>query len=98
MVSRYGGEEFLILVPNASAAGGGMELGNRIRRMIMDQPYREEGLEVSLTVSTGVADYRTDYSYGTSTLEDMVSRADQALYKAKRNGRNRVELSDNPQK
>ncbi|MCR6631332.1 MAG: diguanylate cyclase [Magnetospirillum sp.] len=98
MVSRYGGEEFLILVPNASAASGGMELGNRIRRMFMDQPYREEGLEVSLTVSTGVADYRTDYSYGTSTLEDMVSRADQALYKAKRNGRNRVEMAIDPQK
>ncbi len=92
MVSRYGGEEFLILVPNAPAEGG-VELGNRIRQAFMDQPYREEKLEIPLTVSIGVADYRKDYSYGTSTLEDMISRADQALYQAKRMGRNRVELS-----
>jgi two-component system, cell cycle response regulator len=92
MVSRYGGEEFLILVPNAPAEGG-VELGNRIRQAFMEQPYREEDLEIPLTVSIGVADYRKDYSYGTSTLEDMISRADQALYQAKRMGRNRVELS-----
>ncbi len=92
MVSRYGGEEFLILLPNAPAEGG-VELGNRIRQAFMEQPYREEGLEIPLTVSIGVADYRKDYSYGTSTLEDMISRADQALYQAKRMGRNRVELS-----
>ncbi len=92
MVSRYGGEEFLILVPNVPAEGG-VELGNRIRQAFKEQPYREEDLEISLTVSIGVADYRKDYSYGTSTLEDMISRADQALYQAKRMGRNRVELS-----
>jgi diguanylate cyclase (GGDEF)-like protein len=92
MVSRYGGEEFLILLPNAPAEGG-VELGNRIRQAFMEQPYREEELEIPLTVSIGVADYRKDYSYGTSTLEDMISRADQALYQAKRMGRNRVELS-----
>jgi diguanylate cyclase (GGDEF)-like protein len=98
MVSRYGGEEFLVLVPNAAAAAGGVELGNRIRQTFMDQPYREEDLEIPLTVSIGAADYRTEYSYGTSTLEDMISRADQALYKAKRMGRNRVELPDTPKK
>lgn len=98
MVSRYGGEEFLVLAPNAPAAGGGVELGNRICRMFRDQPYREEGLEIPLTVSIGVADYRADYSFGRSTLEDMISRADQALYKAKRNGRNRVELLKDSQK
>ncbi len=92
MVSRYGGEEFLILLPNAPAEGG-VELGNRIRQAFMEQPYREEDMEIPLTVSIGVADYRKDYSYGTSTLEDMISRADQALYQAKRMGRNRVELS-----
>lgn len=97
MVSRYGGEEFLILVPNVPAQGG-IELGNRIRHAFMDQPYREKGLEIPLTVSIGIAAYRKDYSYGTSTLEDMISRADQALYKAKRMGRNRVELSANRQK
>lgn len=94
MVSRYGGEEFLILVPNATMEGGA-ELGNRIRQAFMERPYLEDGLEIPLTVSIGVAEYRKEYSYGTSTLEDMISRADQALYKAKRMGRNRVELSGN---
>jgi two-component system, cell cycle response regulator len=91
MVSRYGGEEFLILAPNTEADPGGILLGERIRRFFEDNPYREETIEIPLTVSIGVADYRCQTSLGKTSLEDMISRADEALYKAKRSGRNRVE-------
>jgi two-component system, cell cycle response regulator len=94
MVSRYGGEEFLILAPNTGAGTGGKQLGERIRASFLDNPYREEGIEINLTVSIGSADYRKRSSYGKTALEDMISRADQALYKAKNNGRNRVEIMD----
>jgi two-component system, cell cycle response regulator len=93
MVSRYGGEEFLILAPHADA-GEASRLGESIRRHFMDNPYREEGVDIQLTVSIGVADYRQEASYGISALEDMISRADQALYQAKHKGRNRVEILD----
>lgn len=92
MVSRYGGEEFLILSPNTEADPGAVVLGERIRRHFEDNPYREDGLTVNLTVSIGAADYRKQPSYGKTVLEDMISRADQALYLAKNKGRNRVEL------
>jgi diguanylate cyclase (GGDEF)-like protein len=91
MVSRYGGEEFLILAPNTEEDPGALIIGERIRSYFADNPYREEGLELGLTVSIGVSDYRLWSSYGRTALEDMISRADQALYKAKHNGRNRVE-------
>ncbi|WP_438444542.1 sensor domain-containing diguanylate cyclase [Gorillibacterium sp. sgz5001074] len=91
MVSRYGGEEFLILAPNTGAAPGGLQLGERIRQEFEDHPYREEALSIPLTVSIGVSDYRSGGSFGKTALEDMISRADEALYKAKRSGRNRVE-------
>lgn len=92
LVSRYGGEEFLILAPNTPADPGGLQLGERIRRCFEDIPYREDGVEIPLTVSIGVADYRLGGSFGKNALEDMISRADEALYKSKRNGRNRVEI------
>lgn len=92
MVSRYGGEEFLILMPNTEAAAGGLSLGERIRARFQDNPFREKEIEVRLTVSIGAAAYRKSASYGKTALEDMISRADQAMYKAKRKGRNRVEM------
>lgn len=92
LVSRYGGEEFLILAPNTDAEQCAAQIGERIRRRFEEQPYREDEIEVKLTVSIGVADCRQNVAFGTTLLEDMISRADEALYRAKRAGRNRVEL------
>lgn len=92
LVSRYGGEEFLILAPNTEANPGGLQLGERIRRHLEEHPYREDGVEIPLTVSIGVAGYCRKGSLGKTALEDMISRADEALYRAKRGGRNRVDI------
>lgn len=91
LVSRYGGEEFLIMAPNTNADEAVWLLAERIRCRFVDMPYREGAMEIPLTVSVGVADYHTNVAYGTNVLEDMISRADEALYRAKRAGRNRVE-------
>jgi len=92
MVARYGGEEFLILAPNTAASPGGVQLAERIRLAFESRPYTEDEVEIRLTVSLGVADYRSNVDYGKTVLEDMISRADEALYRAKNGGRNRVEL------
>lgn len=92
LVSRYGGEEFLILAPNADAEQACRQLAERIRTRFEEEPYREGEIEIPLTVSIGVADYRPNVAYGTTVLEDMISRADEALYRAKHAGRNRVEM------
>lgn len=92
MVSRYGGEEFLILAPNTEAASAGRQLGERIRHYFEANPYQGDGIEIPLSVSIGVSDYLNRSGNGKTVLEDMISCADIALYEAKNRGRNRVEI------
>jgi diguanylate cyclase (GGDEF)-like protein len=80
-VGRYGGEEFLIVLPE-SGEDEAMTVAERVRREVQD--HECEGLWV--TVSVGVATYR----HGFSTIEQFVDAADKALYESKRRGRNRV--------
>ena len=85
---RPGGEEFLIIMPETAAdmAALGAE---RIRHAICSAPFRLERLdvEVSVTVSAGIASHYGD----NGVLADLLHEADQALYRAKQNGRNRIE-------
>ncbi|TMV49452.1 diguanylate cyclase [Paenibacillus mesophilus] len=94
VAARYGGEEFVILATNCELARG-KELAERIRTWFMNSPYRDEEREIVITVSIGVAQSSPQRTYGTNTLEDMIERADRALYRAKHLGRNRVECDDN---
>jgi diguanylate cyclase (GGDEF)-like protein/PAS domain S-box-containing protein len=82
---RIGGEEFAIVLPGASvqAAGGFAE---RLRQKVMDMPLQQEGEH---TVSIGVAALLA----GDASAEAVLARADRALYLAKDNGRNRVEIA-----
>jgi diguanylate cyclase len=84
VAGRWGGEEFLIIAPDAPgpAASG---LAERCRQAL--RQHHVEGLG-SVTASFGVASYELG-----DTLESLVSRADEALYAAKANGRDRVELA-----
>lgn len=83
-VSRYGGEEFLILLPNADIQQATVVL-TRLQRALTKHFYLHEEAPLLITFSTGV----TRHLPG-ETQEAVISRADQALYQAKRNGKNRV--------
>ncbi|UKS26819.1 diguanylate cyclase [Paenibacillus sp. HWE-109] len=91
LVARYGGEEFILLALRRNAQDS-VALAEDIRECIQNEPYVSGQLTVQLTASIGVAEYSPTLEYGTMILEDMVSRADHALYRAKSGGRNRVEL------
>ncbi|MFI5378204.1 MAG: diguanylate cyclase [Tepidisphaerales bacterium] len=87
VVCRYGGEEFGIVVPN-SAAADAAGLAGRFNRVIASHAFVCRGVRAPLTCSFGVADLAQAGS------GDVVELADQALYQAKQNGRNRVETSN----
>lgn len=84
-VGRYGGEEFTLLLPNTSLEGA-CTLAERLRKIIADQPVKYRDLKVDVTVSIGVTQIRDE----TENYERLLNEADQALYKAKETGRNRV--------
>ncbi|MEL6529575.1 MAG: GGDEF domain-containing protein [Pseudomonadota bacterium] len=88
LCGRIGGEEFCILVYDCeeSAAKG---LADRIRRKFASQEHEALGPDIRLTVSFGVTEWRSGEGYG-----KLFARADAALYRAKSNGRDRVETAD----
>ncbi|WP_047395378.1 GGDEF domain-containing protein [Chitinibacter sp. ZOR0017] len=84
LVCRWGGEEFLVLLPSRSGVPA-RDVAERLRLMVSQWPWGkiEHGME--LTISVGVTQYQND-----AQLSSMVQRADQNLYKAKQAGRNQV--------
>jgi diguanylate cyclase (GGDEF)-like protein len=85
---RYGGEEFLVVLPGASLFDSQIRAGN-IRRMVEDIGFSIEDKHGQITVSVGVAEYPGNGS----TPDEVLTKADAALYAAKRAGRNRVEAA-----
>lgn len=85
-LGRYGGEEFLIVLPGSSSATA-MAVAERMRQAIASQPEVIGDTTLNLTISAGIAS--TD-SFPTATTEELINRADVALYAAKDGGRNRV--------
>ena len=79
--ARYGGEEFVVLMPETNAVGA-METAQRIRTLLAD----DELVGAKLSVSIGVAQFPEDGD----APEALLARADAALYRAKREGRDRV--------
>ena len=84
VVSRYGGEEFMIAMPSTNE-GDAILAADRIRSLIGGTPVFVEGQALSVTVSVGVAEVQPGES-----LRDVFKRADSALYRAKKQGRNQV--------
>ena len=84
--ARYGGEEFAVILRRASAPQAA-EVAERVRRAVASMPPERLGVDLPVTVSVGVAvaDQEEDISA-------VIERADQALYGAKRRGRDRVEI------
>jgi diguanylate cyclase (GGDEF)-like protein len=87
IVARYGGEEFAILMTNTGlTAAAALQAAERLRKVLGSQDFAFSGSKVRLTVSIGVA-----FCSGRSaSREAMLAWADQALYQAKRSGKNRV--------
>jgi len=88
LVGRWGGEEFVLMTPETPIEGAKV-LAERLREAIAETPVAlESGEIIPVTISIGVAGYRP----GDTELEAIVRRADEALYRAKAKGRNRVEI------
>jgi two-component system cell cycle response regulator len=87
-VGRYGGEEFLIVAPSSSAEGI-LRLSERVRLAIETETIKTDAGEISVTVSLGLA-----VSSEAAQLDPkiMLSTADEALYRAKAEGRNRSKM------
>jgi two-component system cell cycle response regulator len=86
LACRLGGEEFVIVMPDATRDGA-FRMGERLRASIAGEPFGiDGGTQINVTTSVGIAtfDGRDD------TLETLLKRADDALYAAKREGRNKV--------
>ena len=87
LAGRWGGEEFLLLLPGADAAGG-VQLADRIRSALAERSFLgTDGEVASVTCSFGVAQLQPS-----DDGRELFAAADRALYQAKRKGKNRVEL------
>jgi diguanylate cyclase (GGDEF)-like protein len=87
LAGRWGGEEFLLLLPGADAVGGA-QLADRVRAGFSNEGFEgANGESVRVTCSFGVAQYRPG-----DDQRELFAAADRALYRAKRAGKNRVEL------
>lgn len=85
---RYGGEEFVVLLPDVDSAGA-RQFAERLRQSVEALLVTYEGRSIPFTISLGVA----DLSQPLQGHEQLIERADQALYASKQGGRNRVSVS-----
>jgi diguanylate cyclase (GGDEF)-like protein len=86
---RYGGEEFMVLLPGAGAEDV-VQIGERVRRAIGETWVEEGDQRITVRVSLGGTTYRDS---GSSSPEEMLARADEALYAAKAGGRDRLSVA-----
>ncbi|MCB1985857.1 MAG: diguanylate cyclase [Burkholderiales bacterium] len=84
VVARYGGEEFVILLPNTGLKEA-VEVLSRIRRDLTKKYFLHENKKLLITFSAGVAEYQAG-----EIQENIFKRADEALYRAKKNGKNLI--------
>ena len=84
VTARWGGEEFLILLPDTGLDGGVVAM-EKVRRALADRPFENEQARVEVSITIGVAELTSEGS-----VDDVVRGADRALYRGKAEGRNRV--------
>jgi len=87
ILARYGGEEFCVTLPETDPELA-HRIAERLRSALEQRVVTADGVEVRFTISIGVATFATGLS-----VSAAMARADQALYRAKQNGRNRVEIA-----
>lgn len=86
VLGRYGGEEFAVLCLDADHVAAGI-VAERIRATVEQTSFAHEGRAIPVTVSLGIAGYP---AVAASNPDELIGAADEALYEAKRSGRNRV--------
>jgi len=95
VVARYGGEEFCVLLDDATLEQAA-RIAESLRERIAESPFAvgavDAGDTVHVTASIGVTEFSADYE----SFDDMLKAVDEAMYRAKRAGRNRVERSPGP--
>lgn len=84
ILGRYGGEEFIVTLPNTKLDNA-KTIAEKINKYIYDNHYVNETYNLQLSVSVGIAQIKKE-----TNLTDLIHKADEALYKAKNYGRNRV--------
>jgi two-component system, cell cycle response regulator len=89
IVNRTGGEEFLVICTRSDLVEA-QQLAERLRIAVADLQIDIKKTAIQVTISLGVANWRPEFQNG----DALIKAADMALYKAKKNGRNRVELAD----
>jgi diguanylate cyclase len=82
-IARFGGDEFVVLLPETTAENA-LQMLNRVREGLANTLFRYKDQKINITVSIGVADVKEG-----DTTETVFERADQALYTAKKTGRNK---------
>ena len=87
MIGRLGGEEFAVAFMGAKS-GDQLAVGEKLRHALQDAECVYQGQRIPLTASIGVATYR-----GGEDLDQLIKRADEAMYQAKQAGRNRVHIA-----
>ena len=86
IAARYGGEEFILILPETKVQGA-FVISDRIRLEMANHIFRHKGKEFKVTVSCGIAEFN---AVTINIPSDLIKIADQALYKAKHEGRNRT--------
>ncbi|MGE7094448.1 diguanylate cyclase [Lysinibacillus sp. NPDC048646] len=89
IVTRYGGEEFVILLPTTTLESA-EKIAESIRKNVEEHPYNMADQFIEITVSIGIAEYMT--ARNISTFYELIDKADQALYIAKERGRNQLSV------
>ncbi|TBL81837.1 GGDEF domain-containing protein [Paenibacillus thalictri] len=85
--ARYGGDEFVVLLPGCSSLQAA-QAAERIRRSMSQKAFHVRGDYVNITISGGIS------AFPEWPQEELLDAADEALYKAKQNGRNRIEVAE----
>jgi diguanylate cyclase (GGDEF)-like protein len=88
LASRFGGDEFMAFIPDAPMEAARI-IGEEIRASIENHPYVKDDIVLKPTICIGISALKPG-----DTLETLLRRADEALYRSKRRGRNRVSVSD----
>ncbi|HEY9876958.1 MAG TPA: diguanylate cyclase [Leptolyngbyaceae cyanobacterium] len=90
ILARFGGEEFILLMPETTEQEA-LEGAERLRCIVADSPYEGVQSRIALTISLGLTSWCATQSVP-PYLDDLIYQADQALYQAKRQGRNQTQI------